>query len=108
MDLKAIRDYLVILGGNIYKILGTSQLILKRLRSIEQKMSALSDVVAAVQADVVRVSDGVKAALDKLNTPNPDVAAAVEALTAVDAGLDTVAESLEAVNTPAPPSTPEG
>jgi methyl-accepting chemotaxis protein len=107
---KHLLDYLVIIAGNIYKTLSVQQLILKRLRSIEEKMSALSDAVAAVREDVSRVQEGVKGVLDKLNQPNPDVEAAVSALTEIDAAFDQIAESLEAANgTPtAPEPTPEG
>jgi uncharacterized protein YoxC len=110
--IKNVLDYLIIIGGNIYRILSVSQSILKRLRSIEKKMSALSDAVAALAEDVSRVRAGVQAVLDKLNQPNPDVESAVAALTDIDAAFDAIAESLEAAGAPAeepvPDDVPEG
>jgi uncharacterized coiled-coil protein SlyX len=107
---KHLLDYMVIIAGNIYRTLAAQQLILKRLRSIEDTMSALSDAVAAVREDVARVQAGVQGVLDKLNQPNPDVEAAVTALTEIDAAFDQIAGSLEAATgtSTGPEPTPEG
>jgi len=70
-------------------------------KRITNSMSALSDAVAAVVEDVTRIGDDVTKVLDILQQPNPDVAAAITALQAVDEGLDATAERLEAVLPPA-------
>ena len=63
-------------------------------------MSELSDAVQAIKDDVVRIGAGVKAVLELLKQPNPDVAAAVAALTEADAGLDAAADAMDAALTP--------
>lgn len=68
-------------------------------------MSALSDAVDAVRANQTKIETDVKAVLALLKQPNPDVDAAVSALTAI-VGEQTATESeLEgAVAPPAPPT----
>jgi hypothetical protein len=70
-----------------------------------RKMSELSDAVQSIKDDVVRIGAGVKAVLDLLQKPNPDVSAAIEALKNADAGLDAAADAMEAA---LPPATPPG
>lgn len=93
--LNKIGDALIRNGGGLAKQIDANH------KEILKQMSALSDAVAAVAEDVTRISDDVTRVLDILQQPNPDVAAAVEALQAVDQGLDATAEKLEAVISPA-------
>lgn len=72
-------------------------------RRLRNTMSDLSTAVQAVADDQKRIAADVQAILALLQQPNPDVAAAVAGLQAVDAALDASAEALEAV---VPPATP--
>lgn len=65
-------------------------------------MSELSEAVQSIKDDVVRIGAGVKSVLGLLQQPTPDVAAAVEALKAADAGLDEAAQAMENAPSPAP------
>lgn len=67
-------------------------------------MSELTDAVAAIGADVTDLQDSVQRVLDLLEQPNPDVAAAVEALRNADAGFDAIRESLDAAGGTTPPA----
>jgi hypothetical protein len=68
----------------------------------EQKsMSAISDAVAKVAADVAQNAKDVQAVLAILNQPNPDVAAAVTALEGVASNLEGTNKTLEAAAPPA-------
>lgn len=69
-------------------------------------MSEFTDAVQAIKDDVVRIGAGVKAIIDKLQQPNPDVAAATAALKEADAGLNAVADSMDAALSP--PAPPQG
>jgi len=97
---KADRQF-EILDGRLRDVQGRLKLL---SRKVDQKMSELTDAVQAVVDDVKRVGDGVDKVLALLTQPNPDVAAAVEQLKAVDAGFDSIAEKLEAVGTTPTPT----
>ena len=73
-------------------------------RKVEEYMSEFTDAVQAIKDDVVRIGDGVKAVLAKLQEPNPDVVSATAALKEADAGLDAAAEAMEAVINPPTPA----
>lgn len=94
--LNKIGDALIRNGGGLARQIDANH------KEILKQMSALSDAVQAVADDVTRIGDDVTKVIDLLQQPNPDVAAAVTALQAVDAGLDASAEKLEAVFPPAP------
>lgn len=79
--------------------------IQEKLRKVLTGMSELSDAVQAIKDDVVRIGADVKAVLDKLQQPNPDVTGAVAALKEADAGLDAAADAMDAVLNPALPTT---
>ena len=84
----------------------TANRISNLLKKGLNQMSELSDAVQAVADDVTRIGDDVGKVLALLQQPNPDVAAAIEALKKVDADLDATAESMESVtNPPTPPTT---
>ena len=68
--------------------------ILLTIRRTEQKMSELSDAVAAIANDVTELQAAGQRVIDLLTQPNPDVAAAVTALQAADAAFDTLRDSL--------------
>ena len=73
-------------------------------RKVDEKMSELTDAVAAIANDVTELQASSKAVLDLLQQPNPDVPAAVAALQNADAAFDAVRDSLNA----ALPKPPEG
>lgn len=79
---------------------------LSTIRRIENKMSELSDAVAAIANDVTELQAAQKRVIDLLEQPNPDVAAAVEGLKAADAGFDAIRDALNAAGT-TPEPTPE-
>jgi methyl-accepting chemotaxis protein len=93
-----------ILDGRLIVLQVTASRILISLREGLKKMSELSDAVQAVADDVTRIGDDVSQVLALLQQPNPDVAAAVEALKKIDADLDSTAESME--NVVSPPAEP--
>ena len=82
-------------------VIAKQQITLER---IERIMSELTDVTQAVADDMRRIGTDVKAVLDLLSKPNPDVAAVIATLKEVDAGLDAAADAMEAVIPPAPTS----
>ena len=89
-----------LLDGRLVDIQGR----LKTLsRKVDERMSELSDAVQSIKDDVTRIGDGVKAVLDKLQQPSPDVAGAVAALKEADAGLDAAADAMEAALNPTAP-----
>lgn len=75
-------------------------------RRLRNTMSDLSTAVQTVADDQKRIATDVQAILALLQQPNPDVAAAVAGLQAVDAALDASAEALEAALPPAPVEPP--
>lgn len=77
--------------------------LLQLERRLQTTMSDLSTAVAAIADDQKRIAADVKAVLDLLAQPNPDIAAAVAALKGVDEALDASAEALEKA---APPVAP--
>lgn len=105
-------------GGNLYFLINAligaynrrtdvmhreSETIINTQKEILKKMSELSDAVAAIGNDVGELQAAVQRVLDLLNQPNPDVAAAVAALQAADAGFDAIRDSLNAAGQPAAP-----
>ena len=74
---------------------------LSALRRIENKMSELSDAVAAITNDVTELQTAGQRVIDLLSQPNPDVAAAVDALKTADAGFDALRDSLNSAGTTA-------
>ena len=89
---------------------GRFTLLLKSLqrieRKVDEKMSELSDAVAAIGNDVTELQAAGQRVIDLLTQPNPDVKAAVDALKTADAGFDAIRDSLNAAGT-APEPTPE-
>lgn len=81
--------------------------ILSTIRRMEQKMTQLSDSVAAIANDVTELQAASQRVIDLLSQPTPDVVAAIAALQAADAQFDAVTTALNAAGTtPEPP--PEG
>ena len=78
--------------------------IISTIRRMEQKMSELSNAVAAIANDVTELQAAVQRVIDLLSQPNPDVTAAVAALQAADASFDTLRDSLNAAGTPVEPT----
>lgn len=98
------HDQFVILDSRLLDIQGRLRFLNLQQRRLEKLMSELSDAVASIKDDVVRIGDGVKKVLDLLQQPSPDVAAAVAALKDADTGLDSAAAAMEAVIPPEPPA----
>lgn len=73
---------------------------LSTLKQVRCLVSELSDAVAAIADDVTELQTAGQRVIDLLTQPNPDVAAAVEALKAADAGFDALRDSLNAAGQP--------
>ena len=65
-------------------------------------MSTLTDAVAAIATDVTELQGAVRHVLSLLQTPNPEIDAAVAALQNADAAFDALRDSLNAAGQPAP------
>lgn len=68
-------------------------------KGLHKTMSELSDAVAAIANDVTELQAAGQRVIDLLTQPNPDVAAAVEALRTADAGFDAIRDALNSADT---------
>jgi methyl-accepting chemotaxis protein len=92
--LNKIGDALIRYGGGLANKIDANH------KEILKQMSELSDSVAAIANDVTELQAAGQRVIDLLTQPNPDVAAAVAALQAADAGFDAIRDSLNAAGQP--------
>lgn len=88
-------DYAII--GLLLVVICQRGIKLSSIRRIEKKMSELSDAVAEIANDVTELQQAQQRVIDILTKPNPDVAAAVDALRTADAGFDAIRDALNSV-----------
>ena len=92
--LNKIGDALIRNGDGLAKQIDTNH------KEILRKMSEILDAVAAIANDVTELQAASQRVIDLLSQPNPDVAAAVAALQAADAGFDAVRDALNNAGQP--------